>query len=74
MPFDRDYDTPEPARSEVETWTGPVVLEFGAGWCGICRAAQPTIESALADFPAVRHVKVGDGPGQPLGRSFRVKL
>ena len=72
--MDRDYDKPEPARSEVDGWPGPVVLEFGAGWCGICRAAQPAIESALAGFQAVRHIKVGDGPGQPLGRSFRVKL
>jgi thioredoxin 1 len=24
--------------------------------------------------PDVQHIKVGDGKGQPLGRSFRVKL
>ncbi len=24
--------------------------------------------------PALRHVKIEDGPGRPLGRSFRVKL
>ena len=28
----------------------------------------------LRDNPAVRHVKVEDGPGLPLGRSFRVRL
>jgi thioredoxin 1 len=50
------------------------VLEFGAGWCPHCQAAQPAIESALADHPDVRHVKVGDGKGRPLGRSFQVKL
>ena len=74
MAVDHNYDKPEPARAEVDAWTGPAVLEFGAGWCGICRAAQPAIEAALAEFPAVRHVKVGDGPGRPLGRSYRVKL
>ena len=28
----------------------------------------------LKKFPEVRHVNVEDGPGLPLGRSFRVKL
>jgi len=72
--MDRDYDKPEPTRDEVDAWSGPAVLEFGAGWCGFCQGAQPAIEAALAEFPGVKHVKVGDGPGKPLGRSFRVKL
>jgi thioredoxin 1 len=25
-------------------------------------------------FPAIRHVKIEDGPGRRLGRSFHVKL
>jgi thioredoxin 1 len=53
---------------------GAVVLEFGTSWCGWCRRAQPLIQSALAARPGVRHIKVEDGPGQPLGRSFGVKL
>ena len=28
----------------------------------------------LAKYPQVRHIKVEDGKGRPLGRSFRVKL
>ena len=64
----------EPARTDVDAMEGPVVVEFGTSWCGICRAAQPAIERALASHPAVRHLKVEDGPGLPLGRSFRVKL
>ncbi len=28
----------------------------------------------LARHPGVRHIDVEDGPGRPLGRSFRVKL
>jgi len=72
--MDHDYDKPEPTRDEVDTWAGPAVLEFGTGWCGFCQGAQPAIEEAMADFPQVKHVKVGDGPGKPLGRSYRVKL
>jgi len=74
MPFDRNYDKPEPTREEVDAWPGPTLLEFGADWCPICQGAQPLIESALADQPQIKHVKVGDGKGKPLGRSFKVKL
>jgi thioredoxin 1 len=28
----------------------------------------------MKNHPAVRHIKVEDGKGKPLGRSFRVKL
>jgi thioredoxin 1 len=72
--MDRNYDKPEPSRDEVNAWAGPAVLEFGAGWCPHCQSAQPAIEAALAGHPNVRHVKVGDGKGKPLGRSFQIKL
>jgi thioredoxin 1 len=71
--MDHDYDKPEPTADEVSRWPGPAILEFGAGWCPHCQAAQPAIAAVLADHPDVRHVKVGDGKGRPLGRSFRVK-
>lgn len=64
----------EPTRAEVDAFTEPTLLEFGTGWCGYCRAAQPDIAAALKNHPAVRHIKVEDGTGRPLGRSFRVKL
>lgn len=64
----------EPTRAEVDAFTEPTVLEFGTGWCGYCRAAQPHIAAALKNHPGVRHLKVEDGKGRPLGRSFRVKL
>jgi thioredoxin len=72
--MDTNYDKPEPTRAEVDALPGSMVLEFGASWCEICQGAQPTIAAALADHPGVRHVKVGDGKGKPLGRSFGVKL
>lgn len=64
----------EPSRAEVDALPGATLLEFGASWCGWCRGAQPLIASALAEHPRVRHIKVEDGSGRPLGRSFRVKL
>ena len=68
------YEEAEPTRAEVDAWGGPAVLEFGADWCPHCQAAQPLVAEALAAFPAVRRVKVADGKGKPLGRSFAVKL
>jgi thioredoxin 1 len=68
------YDDPGPTRDEVNGWNGPAVLEFGADWCGYCQGAQHAISTALAEQPGLRHVKVADGKGKPLGRSFTVKL
>jgi thioredoxin 1 len=68
------YASTEPSRAEVDALAGATVVEFGTPWCGWCRAAQPLIAGAFASYPEVRHLKVEDGPGRPLGRSFRVKL
>jgi thioredoxin 1 len=35
---------------------------------------QPQVAALLQQFPHVRHIKVEDGKGRPLGRSFQVKL
>ncbi|UCE32738.1 MAG: thioredoxin family protein [Burkholderiales bacterium] len=64
----------EPGRAEVDARAGPVLLEFGSARCGHCRAAQPLIEAAVAAHPGIERIRVEDGPGRPLGRSFRVKL
>jgi len=64
----------EPTRQEIDTFAGAMLLEFGATWCGYCQAAQGDIAQVVQRHPAVRHVKVEDGKGRPLGRSFRVKL
>lgn len=68
------YSQTEPKRAELDAMAGPTVLEFGSPWCGYCRRAQPFIAEALAEHPAVRHIKIADASGKRLGRSFGVKL
>jgi thioredoxin 1 len=72
--MDAPYADPGPTRAEIDALQEPAVLEFGTPWCGYCRAAQPHIAAALAGHPRLRHIKVEDGRGRPLGRSFAVKL
>lgn len=74
MSYEREYAGREPARDEVDAWDGTAVIEFGAPWCGHCQAAQPALERALAGREGVHHLKIEDGRGRPLGRSFGVKL
>ncbi|MGV8057677.1 MAG: thioredoxin family protein [Smithellaceae bacterium] len=64
----------EPTRDNIDALCEPTVLEFGTDWCGYCQAAQPFIEEAFAAHPNIAHIKVADGRGCPLGRSFGVKL
>ncbi|MEO7007678.1 MAG: thioredoxin family protein [Caldimonas sp.] len=70
----KDEPPAEPRRADIDALAEPALLEFGTPWCGWCRAAQPKIAAALADHPRVRHIKIEDGSGLPLGRSFGVKL
>jgi thioredoxin 1 len=69
-----DYASAEPAREEIDALPGATLLEFGAPWCGYCMAAQPLLSSAFANHAGVRHIKVEDGRGRRLGRSFGIKL
>ena len=62
-----------PERADIDALHGPVMIEFGSPECGHCRAAQPLMAAALPSHPGVHHIKIADGPGLPLGRSFRVK-
>lgn len=74
MAVSRNYVSDPPDRATIDALSGPAVLEFGTSWCGHCSAAQALIETAFATHAPVPHLKVEDGPGRPLGRSFRVTL
>ena len=68
------YDPAQPSRADIDALNGPVVLDFGTNWCGHCQASLPVVAQAMAGPAGVRHIRVEDGSGRPLGRSFHVKL
>ena len=72
--MEREYTANAPAREDVDQLAGATVVEFGTSWCGHCIAAQRLIADAFASHADVRHLKIEDGPGRRLGRSYRVKL
>jgi thioredoxin 1 len=79
MSFQHDYAIVEPTRETIDAVAGLVLLEFGAPWCPHCIAAQAPLAQTLtahenAARQTIAHYKIEDGPGRPLGRSFRVKL
>ncbi len=74
MAYVREYEDESITREQLDQSDGLRLLEFGANWCGYCIAAQPDIEAALAEHRELPHIKIADGPGRSLGRSFRVKL
>lgn len=73
MAYTKHYSAQEPSRADIDATRGPLLLEFGAPGCEFCLAAQPDIAEALSmhDMP---HVKIEDGRGRKLGRSFGIKL
>jgi thioredoxin 1 len=68
------YTTHALTPESVDAFTGTTVLQFGVNWCGHCQAAAPLITEAFANFPDIQVIRIEDGAGRPLGRSFKVKL
>ncbi len=73
-PIDGNPTENELTRASIDQSSGPLVLEFGASWCGHCRTLAPHLERHMAQHPDIPLIWIEDGPGKPLGRSFRVKL
>lgn len=74
MVFSARYQEVEPSREAIDRSEGLLLLEFGADWCGHCLATESVLQEVLSERNDIRHLRIADGRGKPLGRSFRVKL
>jgi thioredoxin 1 len=74
MAYTPTFAVDAPARAEIDARPGRLLLEFGVDWCPHCLGAQPLLAAAMQAYPELPHLKIEDGPGRRLGRSFRVKL
>ena len=68
------YTVAAPTRSDIDATPGALLLQFGVDWCGHCQAAEPAIAQAMQAHPQLAHLRIEDGAGRALGRSFKVKL
>ena len=72
--FNFTYSEDSLTLKQLSQMSGDAFLEFGAPWCGHCKAAEPAIQEAFEDYSDLPHIKVYDGKGKKLGRTFKVKL
>ncbi|PCI69091.1 MAG: thiol reductase thioredoxin [Piscirickettsiaceae bacterium] len=72
--FNPNYSEDAPTLNEVSELRGDSILEFGTPWCGHCKAAEAAIQKAFKNHPDLPHIKIYDGKGKKLGRTFKVKL
>ncbi len=74
MPYLAHWSEETLSRADIDSLKGITLLEFGVDWCPHCQNIQADLERLLEKHEKVRHIKVEDGKGRPLGRTFAVKL
>lgn len=74
MPYSSHWAGETATRTDLEALEDTMIIEFGTDWCPHCQAIQPALKELLEDKVEISHLKIEDGKGRPLGRSFAVKL
>ena len=59
-------------KSEVLDYSGTVLIDFWADWCGPCRMLSPVIDEVAAENPAIKVGKVNVDAEQELAAQFGI--
>lgn len=51
---------------------GSGVIEFGAPWCGACKASEPEIEQVSKNYPDLKFAKIDVGKDSALASKMGV--
>ena len=60
-------------KTEVEDYSGLVVIDLYADWCGPCRMLAPVLNSLEEDYPDVKFCKINVDNDPDLAKMFNVK-
>ena len=59
---------------EVTRATGPVVVDFYATWCGLCRELAPMLDAAAGSFSGnIKFFKVNVDESPGLAQNFQIE-
>jgi thioredoxin 1 len=72
--YNPNYSETLQTLEQLSEIKGHFLLEFGAPWCGHCQAASVAVKEVMNEKLELPHIKIYDGKGKKLGRSFAVKL
>ena len=65
--------TKENFKREVEDYSGLVVIDIWATWCGPCMMLAPVIDELERDYPEVKFCKINVDEERELALSFKVE-
>ena len=71
--YEAHWTEDPPERDLLDRSEGKILLEFGAEYCPHCQVVQELVAEKMSNNP-IPHLKIADGKGRKLGRSFGVKL
>ena len=64
--------TKENFKSEVEEFSGLVVIDLYADWCGPCRMLAPILAELEGEYPDVKFCKINVDNEPELAKTFNV--
>ena len=64
--------TKESFAKEVEEYSGLVVIDLYADWCGPCRMLAPVLAALEEEYPDVKFCKINVDDDPELAKAFNV--